>query len=95
MNSRLFDRVIVMKYLICFFAVPGSLAQFVVAGEARFLVSNGFKYHKNNGHNGSEYWLCHGYHRFGCTARATTKHDKIKSMKGVHNHPAPFESFHL
>lgn len=92
LNFCVIDRVIV-KYLFNFSAVPGSLAQFITCGSARFLVSDGFKFHKNNGYNGREYWLCQGHHRFGCSVRVTTKNDIIKSIKGEHNHPSPFESF--
>lgn len=95
LNFVLIDRAILTIELSLFytFAAPGSLAQFITIGEARFFVSNGYRYYKNNGHNGSVYWLCQGYQRYGCSARAITKNDKIKSTKGSHNHPAPFDLF--
>lgn len=85
--------MILMKSFI--FSALGSRAQYVTIGEARFLVSNGYRYYKNNTYHGSLYWLCQGYQRFGCSARATTKNDIIKSTKGIHNHPAPFKSYHI
>ena len=79
--------------IVSFFPVPDCNAHFVTIGDARFLMFNGYRYYKNNGYNDSVYWLCQGYQRFGCAARATTKNNRLKSTKGTHNHPVTFQSY--
>lgn len=73
-------------WIILFISAYESFAQYVTIGEARFLVHNGYRYYKNSRNNGNVYWLCQGYQRYGCSARAITKNYGMKITKGTHKH---------
>lgn len=62
-----------------------------MTGDTRYLIHEGYRYYKNNSNKNNTYWLCQGYQRFGCLARAVVSNvdgkDIIKKVKGVHIHP--------